>query len=271
MPPTVPTVCGPVPICWSSCSVMPTICSQTAEVRPPASMPTSSSFVACRNEGELCGEDQRDPRVARSLVNRFGGVIGTLNDLSAIPAAIDAIVDSAIADSSPYVLAQDAISTSVKVSVAAGATIGTCNVADMPRSRTSGFDYDARTRTISFFGDCRPVVQGATIAISYRTWRPAVPLPDVGCECSCGGNFTCVDTGTELCGCQCEQALTCAAGFVFDPTGCLCVCDANQACPATHALDLDTCSCACQSDCGDACSAIEVCQSSLCACQGIGG
>jgi hypothetical protein len=222
-------------------------------------------------EGELCGEDQREPRVARNLVNRFGGVVGTLNDVAAIPAAIDAIIDSAIADSSPYVLAQDAISTSVKVSVAPGATLGACNVNDMPRSRQSGFDYDARTRTINFFGDCRPVVQGATIAVSYRTWVQSPPQQqEDSCACQCGGNFLCVDTGAEFCGCQCEQSLTCSAGFVFDAAACACVCDANQACPATYVLDVESCSCACRDECGG-CAEGTICQPSLCECRGIGG
>jgi hypothetical protein len=235
-------------------------------------MPVSVGGILCP-EDQTCGEGQRTPRVARGVVNRFGGVIGTLNQLDAIPAAIDAIIDSAIADSSPYVLSEDAISASVKVALEPGSTLGDCDVADVPRSRESGFDVDARTRTINFFGDCRPVVEGATIAISYRTWVEAPAQPDGPCLCQCGGNLACVDDGADVCGCQCTQDLTCAAGFAFDEDACACVCDVEAAaalCPATHALDADTCSCECKDDCGG-CASGSFCQPSLCVCQGIGG
>jgi hypothetical protein len=115
------------------------------------------------------------------------------------------------------------------------------------------------------------VVVGATIAMSYRTWRPAPPDVDVPCQCSCPGNNICVDDGGDVCACQCNQDLTCAAGFAFDADVCGCVCDvAAAACPATHVLDPDTCACSCAPNCNDACTNT-LCQPSLCACQAIGG
>src|SRR5690606_38912097 len=138
-----------------------------------------------------CGETQLNPHVATNLIDRFGGVRGELKVLSSVAPAIEAIIDAAIADVSPYHLGQDAISASGKVALAAGSTVGACNVEDVPRSRTNGFDYDPRNRTVQFFGDCRPVVVGSTIAISYRTWQEAVPEPDVPCVCDCPGNNVC--------------------------------------------------------------------------------
>lgn len=225
-----------------------------------------------------CGERQNNPHVAVGVINRFGGVLGELKVLTSIAPAIDAILDAAIADSSPYVLTEDAISSSVKVALDPGATRGGCATADVPRSREHGFDYDPRTRTVQFFGDCRPDLVGSTIAVSYRTWREAPPPVEAPCLCQCPGNLACTEEGadpaTNRCGCQCTQSLTCAAGFVFDDALCGCVCDTTAAaalCPATHVLDPDNCACACADDCGGACSAIEVCQPSLCRCQGIGG
>ncbi len=238
-------------------------------------MTVSVGGILCA-EDQVCGEDQRDPRVARNLVNRFGGVIGTLNDVASIPAVVEAILESAIADSSPYVLSQDAISASVKVALADGSTIGACNVDDVPRSRDHGFDVDARTRTINFFGDCRPQAEGATIGISYRTWVEPPPVPEGPCLCDCGGNLRCLDVDgatAGVCGCECTQNLTCGAGFRFDADACACVCDVDAAaalCPATHQLDPDTCSCSCKDDCGG-CGDGQRCQQSQCTCGGLDG
>lgn len=54
-------------------------------------------------EAEACGETQRTPRVARAVINRFGGVIGSLLDTASIGPAVAAIIDAAIAVVSPYV------------------------------------------------------------------------------------------------------------------------------------------------------------------------
>jgi hypothetical protein len=218
-------------------------------------------------EDQECGEDQRTPRVARGIVNRMGGVVGAINDPASIAATIDAIVDALIADASPYLLARDAISASVKVSMQEGSTLGRCNTSDVPRSRTDGFDYDARTRTVSFFGSCRPVVDGAVIAVSYRTWQPAPPVVDEPCTCACGGGFACLDDGGALCGCLCVADLTCAAGFSFSRDSCSCVCDVATQCDATRVPADDTCACVCRDDCGG-CGPAQVCNTSLCACTG---
>ncbi len=235
-------------------------------------VPVSMGGILCPDGS--CGERQNNPHVATGLINRFGGVLGELKVLSSIAPAIDAILDSAIADASPYQVAEDAISASMKVALTPDSTIGACDVTNVPRSRTSGFDYDPRTRTVQFFGDCRPIVEGSTIALSYRTWRDAPPEVDGPCLCDCDGNLACVDDGADVCACECTQDLSCAAGFAFDSDACACVCDvaaAAAACPVTHVLDADTCACACAPNCNDACDAGSICQPSTCACVGIGG
>ena len=222
--------------------------------------------------GGTCGEHQNDPHVSKGLIDAFGGFRGDINVLSSIAPAIEAILDAAIADVSPYRLAEDAITSSIKVAIAAGSTRGACNTADVPRSRNSGFDYDPRTRTVQFFGDCRPNVTGSTIAFSYRTWREAPAAIDSACLCECAGNNVCTDTGETLCACSCNQDLTCDAGFVFDAASCSCACDAGAAsCPATHVLDPDTCACSCDGACNNSCGPSEICQPSTCECRGIGG
>ncbi|MBM4280204.1 MAG: hypothetical protein FJ137_05415 [Deltaproteobacteria bacterium] len=219
-------------------------------------------------EDQDCGEGQRSPRVARGLVNRLGGVVGSINDPASIAATVDAIVDAAIADASPYVLARDAISASVKVSMTDGATLGPCNTADVPRSRANGFDYDARTRTASFFGDCRPVVDGALIAVSYRTWQRVPLVINEPCECTCGGGFACLDDGGDQCSCLCRADLTCAPGFAFSRDSCSCVCDSGSAqCDPTRIPADDSCVCLCRDDCGG-CGPAQQCNTSLCACTG---
>jgi hypothetical protein len=222
--------------------------------------------------GETCGETQRNPRAARGLVNRFNGVIGSIRDVPSIEATVAAIIDDAIGSFSPYVLSRDAIPSTIKVAMEAGSTVGACPVADVPRSRVHGFDYDPRSRAIAFFGDCRPDPNntGKRVSVSYRFWIDLSDDPNggpCGICADCPGLTTC---DPVACTCACEQTLTCSAGFVWDGGACDCVCDgAALACPATHEADLDLCACTCRPDCGG-CAPAEVCHPSLCACQMLG-
>ena len=220
-------------------------------------------------EGNNCGETQRTPRVARALINRFGGTIGSLLDLPSIEPSVSAIIDDAVGAVSPYALSRDAIPSTIKVSMEMGSTVGMCNTADVPRSRTDGFDYDPIRGTLVFFGDCRPdpAQAGRRVSVSYRYWVDQSPDPDGGpCDiCSmCPGLSTC---DVEQCACVCEQAVSCPAGFAFDEGACDCVCDGGAlGCPGTHEPDLDACACTCRADCGG-CAADETCQESLCECR----
>jgi hypothetical protein len=223
-------------------------------------------------EDQTCGEGQRNPRVARGLVNRFGGIIGSLADEASIGPTVEAIIDSALTQVSPYVLAEAPITSTVKVAMDAGSTVDpSCPTADVPRSRIDGFDVDARTRNVAFFGACRPDPNqpGALIAISYRTWidqspdaDPEVP-PCTVCS-TCTGIERC---DLDACACVCDGELSCRTGFAWDDALCGCVCDAAQlACDATHEADPDLCACTCKEDCGG-CASDYVCNESTCVCE----
>ncbi|MBI4817391.1 MAG: hypothetical protein HY791_14110 [Deltaproteobacteria bacterium] len=218
-------------------------------------------------EGGTCGETQRNPRVIRGLINRFGGLIGSLRDLTSIGPTVAAIVDAGIGAASPYELDADAIPSTIRVSMQAGSTVGSCPVDDVPRSRTNGFDYDARTRRIAFFGDCRPAGSGSSISVSYRAWTDrsssSDPVPCLSCG-SCPQGARC---DLDTCACVCEVSATCSPGYAWDAAACGCVCSAEAlGCSVTHTADVSLCACVCRPDCGG-CLASEMCSASLCACR----
>jgi len=217
--------------------------------------------------GETCGETHRTPRVAQALVDRFGGVIGSLNDLASIGPTVAAIIDDAVGNVSPYVLSKNAIASTLKVGMEPGATRGACAVDDVPRSRVNGFDYDAEHRTLIFYGDCRPKPDmRSRIAVSYRSWIEASPASDPAPCTSCGtcpGQAVC---DPMACACMCEERLSCSPGTRWDAQACDCVCDVQSlGCDAQHQADPTLCACTCKSDCGG-CETLTVCQTSLCVC-----
>ncbi|OGQ24811.1 MAG: hypothetical protein A2138_18380 [Deltaproteobacteria bacterium RBG_16_71_12] len=227
--------------------------------------------------GQTCGETQRTPHVLRALLQRFGGIEGSLRDLNAIGPTVGAILDQALVNVSPYVLDKYPITSTVKVAMAADSTVGACDTGDVPRSREHGFDVDSTTRTLAFFGDCRPdpAQLGSLIAISYRTWIDQSPVPDPpvpGCQvcASCTGVERC---DLDACACVCDGELSCAAGYRWDAGVCGCVCDAGSlACDETHVADEGACACLCPANCNDACDpSSELCQASTCICRPILG
>ncbi|MBK7556159.1 MAG: hypothetical protein IPI55_16595 [Flavobacteriales bacterium] len=230
--------------------------------------------IAC--PGGQCGETQRTPHVITTLVNRFGGVQGRLDTLASIGPTVDAILDAVIGNVSPYRLTQPAVSSTIKVAMDQGSTVGQCNTSDVPRSRENGFDYDARSRTLSFFGNCRPDPDqpNKRVAVSYRTWVDLTPNPDpvpqpcAACA-SCSGLNIC---NLERCACECNQTLSCNVGFRWDANACDCVCDtASLNCGPARQADATLCACTCRENCGTACVPGEICQQSLCECIGPGG
>ncbi|MFH1807980.1 MAG: adventurous gliding motility lipoprotein CglD [Pseudomonadota bacterium] len=204
-----------------------------------------------------CGETQRTPHVATGFVNRFGGVLGGLKDLSSIAPTIDAIVDQVVGRVSPYTLQEPAISSTIKVAISRDGSTGacltivpTCPCDDVPRSRDNGFDYDSSTNTIAFFGDCRPLAASpaADIAVSYRYWIDRTPDADPGQNCDC--------TPPQVC-----DPLTLA---------CYCPPDCGQAnLPPEEVCNTSTCTVECRPDCGASCGGASVCVSttSLCGCE----
>ncbi|MBI2372445.1 MAG: hypothetical protein HYV07_00465 [Deltaproteobacteria bacterium] len=220
-------------------------------------------------EGSTCGEAQRTPRVIRGVLNRFGAVIGSLRDLVSIPPTVGAIVDAGIGASGRYEIGRDAIPSTIKIAMEVGSTVGTCDVTNVPRSRQDGFDYDARTGRIAFYGDCRPdpARPGRSISISYRAFADQSASPDpVACD-SCGSCSGLARCDLDICACSCDAAMTCGPGLRFDPDACDCVCDAEAlGCAASRIPDAALCACVCRPDCGG-CAANEECQASFCECR----
>ena len=206
-------------------------------------------------------EPYMNPRFQQFLAT-MGGIEAALPD-DADPArdqkiadAIEQILSSSIAQSSPYVLAKPPISATIKIAVDF-ATIGACNVNDMPRSRVNGFDYDGTTNSITFFGDCRPLLDnsqvGRPFAISYRYWIEDSPNPD-GANDPCGDcqdPFVCVNNQC-LCPTDCGIPGGVGPGQTCDATSCTpeCLPDCGG-CPAGAQCQVNSadCSCACPADC----------------------
>jgi hypothetical protein len=227
--------------------------------------------ILCIDPSVTCGETQRTPRVAMSVVQQLGGALGNIWDLNSIPPTVDAIMDSVISNVSPYQLSKPAVTSTIKVAMDANATVGACNWSNVPRSRVDGWDYDPRTRRLSFFGGCRPngAVVNGNIAVSYRYWIDQSRNPDPGSNpCSdcglCPGLATC---DPVTCQCACTATLTCAVNFRWDATACDCVCDPDALnCPSTHQPQTDLCACECKPACGG-CPPGTFCRQSICYCE----
>lgn len=231
--------------------------------------------------GVLCAPGQQDNcdstepypngSVLHTVIGNLGGVVGDLKDTTTIRPTILAILRGAAGAISPYVLTRPPISSTIRVALAQNSTVGPCNWDDVPRDRANGFDYDAPSRSIVFYGDCRPSPDhiGSRVAVSYRYWidqspeRDPRPGPCGACP-ACPGIARC---DVAACQCVCEQTVTCGSGFIWDATACACVCDDSAlACSATRQPNEDLCACVCRPDCGG-CAGDTVCQPSLCRCQ----
>ena len=101
-------------------------------------------------------------------------------------------------------------------------TIGACPWSNVPRDTMNGWDFDAATRRINFFGACIPNAPGKKIAVSYRFWNDASP-----------------DPGGDPCNNMCTAPNAC------DPSSAMCVCPANcgNACTGNTKCDMSSCSC----------------------------
>jgi hypothetical protein len=153
------------------------------------------------------------------------------------------------------------IGASVKVAIDSVLDPLTCNKNDLPRSRTNGFDFNGLTRTISFFGSCRPASNTSIAAVSYRYWVDSTTNPNGNPPpCSfdtayydpndpdfCKGRLTCNLT-TNVCECPSNCGGTPPPGMV---------CNSNK----------QVCDFVCTPDCGGTCSGYQTCNQSTCACQ----
>lgn len=180
-------------------------------------------------EGSSCGDQaETNPGKYHSLIRATGGVIADINvfkpanptpaQQAAQGAVIDAILTAAIGGTGTQ-LQRPPISATIKVAVAT--TRGACNAQDVPRDRTNGWDIDAATRRIVFFGNCIPSAAGVQVAVSYKYWNDGSPDPNGD---ACGG--TCVapqvcNPSTRSCVCS-SNCGGCGAGFVCNVNTCAC-------------------------------------------------
>ena len=153
-----------------------------------------------------------------------------------IQTSIQEILDRAIGQASPYSLTLPPISSTIKVATDAQ-TEGPCRISDVPRSTIHGFDYDGTTRSIVFYGNCRPKANqaGRGLSVSYRYWIENSLDPN-GTPPPCGG--------------------ACPSPFLCNPTtnACLCPSDCGRM-PDQPGLRCNTSSCDffCPADCGQTC------------------
>ncbi|MBM4781575.1 MAG: hypothetical protein GQE15_28195 [Archangiaceae bacterium] len=179
-----------------------------------------------------CGDGTREttPPTYGTVVQLTGGVLASIQEFN-VPnpnaaqrarqeAVIDAILSAAIGGTGRQ-LNRPPISPTIKVAIEANRTAGACNTANVPRSRTDGWDIDSATRRIVFYGTCRPQM-GAKVAVSYRYWIDN--SPDANGD-PCGG--------------------TCVAPFMCDPNSRSCVCSPNcgNTCGAMLTCKQATCTC----------------------------
>jgi hypothetical protein len=213
-----------------------------------------------------CGEDQRVPRVVRSVINAFGGRIGSISDLSTIPGVVDAIIEQAVGQASPYVLSRPAIAATIKVAFDTTVqTRGTCDKTNVPRSRENGFDYDVDRNAIVFFGTCVPQGSppGNLVSASYRSWGEDSPSPDGNPDpcAACSSPRLCLD---QQCVCPSDCGTTLGANQTCNTSSCLVECLADcGGCNVGFRCDQTDCECKCDGCAGTAAPAF-VCNESTC-------
>ncbi|MGV3621560.1 MAG: hypothetical protein ACO1OB_12120 [Archangium sp.] len=184
--------------------------------------------------GQTCGQNE-SPEAAVSeyatLISATGGVQGnirtfnptnpTMQQRQQQSDTIDAILNAVIGGTGTQ-LQRPPISATIKVAVSA--TQGTCNLADVPRSRTAGWDIDAATRRIVFFGACIPANNQAKVAVSYKYWNENSPNADGdACGGTCQAPQVC-DPNQRSCVCAANCG-GCGAGLICEPTSCQCIPD----------------------------------------------
>ena len=209
-------------------------------------------------QGTGCNDAALSSRYT-SVIQGLGGIIGDLSRLDTIGATINAIVNAVIGSTARIELSQAPISASLKVAMDPAGLVAAagpgCDAADVPRSRSHGFDYDGAHGRISFYGDCRPQsAGGAQVAVSYRTWIDRSADPD-GTPEPCGGCAAPLVCNTTTDTCECPS--DCGGGapgpnFVCDTATCSFTCpdDCGGGCGGRLACDTGSCGCACPADCG---------------------
>jgi hypothetical protein len=183
-------------------------------------------------EGGSCGDSaETNPGKYHTFIRSTNGVIGNIMvfkpqtptpaELAQQQATIDAIM-SAVIGGTGHQLSRPPISSTIKVAMETAGSRGTCNVNDVPRDRTNGWDIDSATRRIVFYGNCIPKAVGIKVAVSYRYWIDNSPDPN-GDPCGglCQSPKIC-DTTSKTCVCAPNCAGTCTTGLVCNMNTCTC-------------------------------------------------
>lgn len=217
-----------------------------------------------------CGESQKSPHRVASIVKHLGGVEGNIHEVkqygtTALTPIITNIMSAATAGTSTYETERAPIAATIKMAIdPSTSTYGAnCDLNDVPRSKSNGFDYDGTTQRILFYGDCRPTEAGKQIAISYRYWNDITSNPDgvdENCEAplewsveqnqcvcpdDCGGN----DPNPDDPIITPQSLMTRATGkpYYCDAKTCEWTCSADcGGCPTNNTCDTTTCTCSCE-------------------------
>ncbi|MDR0966086.1 MAG: hypothetical protein LBM75_06240, partial [Myxococcales bacterium] len=179
----------------------------------------------------------------RDVITALGGIEMDIQNTNSFQQGIAQIMTAAIGSATSTKLKKPPIAASLKV--AATKTMGTCNLADMPRSRTHGFDFDGTAQTLTFYGNCRPD-NTAQVAVSYRYWEDLTgPNPTYRDPITCQAPLVPNALGTA---CVCSDCGGCDAGLACNRSTCQCACpaDCNGGCNGNLACDPDSCSCKCE-------------------------
>ncbi|MFO0604537.1 MAG: hypothetical protein U0324_15250 [Polyangiales bacterium] len=96
--------------------------------------------------------------------------IATATDAE-VSAAMTRIVEAIAGAASPFVLERTPITSTLQVRVRGRA---------VPRSRSAGFDYDAVSGSVVFYGEAYRPAMGDEVVVSYRVWQPC---PSAGDQC----------------------------------------------------------------------------------------
>jgi hypothetical protein len=112
-----------------------------------------------------CSPTPNSNDMTRCIIEGNGGALVNIfqaQTQSLVDATMDRIANDIIGASSPIVLQRSPITSTIKVTVRG---------ADVPRSRSDGFDYNQASRSIVFYGNTyRPNI-GDIVYVSYRVWK----------------------------------------------------------------------------------------------------
>lgn len=111
-----------------------------------------------------CGPNPHVNDIPRCTIEGNGGAtipIATALDAE-VSAAMNKIVDAVAGATSQFKLDRSPITATIKVRVRG---------VDVPRSRSNGFDYDAASKAIVFYGSQYRPMMGDEVVVSYRVWE----------------------------------------------------------------------------------------------------